>query len=425
MNFAQKYLLKQSTDYIHSGIGFYDARLIVVIPCFNEPDIINTLESLLNCTMPDCNVGILVVVNEPFGADESIVKQNDQTIRELQVWGRKFNSAEFSISTIEARGLPVKWAGAGWARKIGMDEAVRHYAEIDDPSGIIVSLDADCVVEANYFVEILKHFKENPKGVAATLHFEHPVIQEGMEERIREGIVLYELYMRYYKNALSYTGFPNAMYTIGSAFAVKAEAYVKQGGMNRKKAGEDFYFLQKLTQLGTVGAITSTMVIPSARLSDRVPFGTGPVLQKWVDGVTDLAITYQLSAFNDLKEWFAHLPELYEIDADGYQQLLALLPEPVSSFLTEDSFWTQLHELQKNCSGSEVFQKRFFDLFNAFKVLKYLNYCRDNYYPDSSLIENVKTLLLELGQTNKVKYLDILKLLEIFRDLDRRNDNKL
>ncbi len=33
---------------------------------------------------------------------------------------------------------------------------------------------------------------------------------------------------------------------VGSALAVKALQYVKAGGMNRKQAGEDFYFVQKL-----------------------------------------------------------------------------------------------------------------------------------------------------------------------------------
>ena len=66
------------------------------------------------------------------------------------------------------------------------------------------------------------------------------------------------------------------MFTIGSAFAVTANAYIKRGGMTRSQAGEDFYFLQTLAQIGTVGEITTTKVYPSARLSDRIPFGTGP-----------------------------------------------------------------------------------------------------------------------------------------------------
>ena len=61
-----------------------------------------------------------------------------------------------------------------------------------------------------------------------------------------KAVWLYELHLRYYKQALQFTGFPYYYHTIGSAFAVNAEVYCKQGGMNRQKAGEDFYFLQKI-----------------------------------------------------------------------------------------------------------------------------------------------------------------------------------
>ena len=96
----------------------------------------------------------------------------------------------------------------------------------------------------------------------------------------RLGIQLYEDYLHYYKKALDYAGFPDSIYTIGSAFAVRADAYVKQGGMNRRQAGEDFYFLNKLTKLGKITEINDAYVYPSARVSDRVPFGTGAAMNK-------------------------------------------------------------------------------------------------------------------------------------------------
>jgi hypothetical protein len=44
--------------------------------------------------------------------------------------------------------------------------------------------------------------------------------------------------------------FSYAYHTVGSAMAVKAYQYVKVGGMNRRQAGEDFYFIQKLVHSG-------------------------------------------------------------------------------------------------------------------------------------------------------------------------------
>ena len=53
-------------------------------------------------------------------------------------------------------------AKAGTARKAGMDEAVRRYNLLGKPQGIIVSLDADTLVDENYLVEIENYFRKNP-----------------------------------------------------------------------------------------------------------------------------------------------------------------------------------------------------------------------------------------------------------------------
>lgn len=45
--------------------------------------------------------------------------------------------------------------------------------------------------------------------------------------------------------------------------------------MNQRKAGEDFYFLHKFSILDQLGEINVEIVLPLARSSDRVPFGTG------------------------------------------------------------------------------------------------------------------------------------------------------
>ena len=54
--------------------------------------------------------------------------------------------------------------------------------------------------------------------------------------------------------------------------AVKALPYVKAGGMNRRQAGEDFYFIQKLVPSGGYFSLNSTTVYPSPRASDQGSF---------------------------------------------------------------------------------------------------------------------------------------------------------
>jgi len=203
---------------------------------------------------------------------------------------------------------------------------------------------------------------------------------------------LYEKYLEYYKQALDFTTYPHSMFTIGSAFGVKAFAYVKRGGMNRRQAGEDFYFLQNLVQIGTVGEITTTKVYPSARLSDRVPFGTGPILNKWMKGEEDLRQTYNFEAFADLKYLFEKKDLFYKIDELSFRELLKKLPETIAAFIRFDNFWNELSDLNKNCSSLQTFQNRFFQKFNAFKILKYLNFAHDNYYAKADLEEQILKL---------------------------------
>ena len=182
------------------------------------------------------------------------------------------------------------------------------------------------------------------------------------------------------------------MITIGSAFAVTAEAYVKRGGMNRRQAGEDFYFLQNLAQLGTVGEINTTRVFPSARISNRVPFGTGAAIQKWMEGTEDLTKTYNFKAFADLKTFFDANEKLFNNDEAAYLNIISVMPESILKFLLHDNFWIEIENLNLNCSSLRTFQTGFFHRFNAFKVLKFMNFAHEKYYKKADLEEQISAM---------------------------------
>jgi len=272
--------------------------MIVMLPCLNEPEIIRTLESLWSCEPVSSICEVIVAVNNSESSTVEIKKFNLETYNRLMAWKGKYDRPGLVLHPIYASSVDAKHAGAGMARKIGMDEAVRRFNNLNRPDGVIISLDADCLVSTNYLKRIESYFTSDKSNFAATIHFSHR-IDEMDDPRQRMGIQLYEDYLRYYKLAHDYTGFPNSIYAIGSAFAVRADAYVKQGGMNRRQAGEDFYFLNKLTNLGTVGEINDAWVFPSARVSDRVPFGTGAAMTKWMNEDGDLTLTYNFAAFKD------------------------------------------------------------------------------------------------------------------------------
>lgn len=388
--FADRYLEKNQHKILINELPEEATGIIVVIPCLRETELTNTLNSLNECDLPKCRVEVILLINQSEVADADTIRLNTQTKADADRWIAENPKSGIRFYTVGPINLKKKWAGAGLARKKGMDEAIRRFNLSDNKNGILVSLDADTLVAKNYLVEIEKHFGEYPKQVGATVAFEHQKKQ--LDEKLREGIELYELYLDYYKRALHYCGYPYSLFTIGSAFAVKAEAYVKRGGMNRRQAGEDFYFLQNLVQMGKVGEITSTKVYPSARLSNRVPFGTGPILQKWMKGEEDLTLTYNFEAFKNLQEFFVQKDRLFKIYLDEYSEFMNAVNKPIKEFLEIDQFSVELDDLNKNCSRLETFQVRFFQKFNAFKILKFLNFAHEQYYQKADLQEQVVLL---------------------------------
>jgi len=381
--FANTYLSKNNRVPLIESLLNPQCNISIVIPCYNETELLQTLESLKKCSLPDAVVEVIILINHAEDANLEIKNFNIATKDEAECWIKENNSNKlifFAIGPVELR---KKWAGVGLARKTGLDEAVLRFNHFNKTRGIVVSLDSDSLVEPNYLIEIEKHFKQNPKHVGATIKVEHQ--KGGLSEKQKQGIELYEKYLHYYKDALHFAGYPQAMITIGSAFAVTAEAYVKRGGMNRRQAGEDFYFLQNLAQLGTVGEINTTRVFPSARLSNRVPFGTGAAIQKWMKGTEDLTKTYNFKAFADLKTFFDAKEKLFKTDETGYLSLISGMPESIRQFLLHDNFWVELDDLNKNCSTLKSFQTRFFHKFNAFKVLRFMNFVHENFYEKADL----------------------------------------
>ncbi len=394
------------------------STLFVAIPCYDEPDLLSSLLSLAQCTPPSSEVTVIVVINSSDNSTGDVLTQNLETIRLVKAWSELSPHPFYQLRLIHAPTLPSKWAGVGWARKIAMDEAVRSLEISEKEEGILISFDADSVVSSNYLVSIESAFACNPHYNFVTLNFCHPVDDPTLSASIREGIIRYELYLRYLRNAIQYCGYPHAIHTIGSSFAVRASAYVKQGGMNRRKAGEDFHFLHKIVLLGDYGSITNATVFPAARISHRVPFGTGAALKKWEEGDNELYSAYSMRIFNTLKPLFAD-PSFYftanqtelEIRTKQYDPLL-------QDYMIHSGTLARLSELKSNCADATSFVKRFYHLVNAFWIIQYLNLCEATEGGKGDLVEEASSLLAELA-ISPSKKIDARELLEVFRELDK------
>ena len=359
-------------------------KIIVVIPCYDEPDILTTLTSLNEAEKVD-EVEVILIVNEAENAATEVVDNNKKTIAAVENWQEEVNPW-FQLLVYHLKMSP-KDAGVGLARKAGMDEAAWRFETISEPGGVIACFDADSTCTEDYFKAIEEeYFTREKKPVGSSIYYEHPMPRD---PSLRNGIIQYELHLRYYVNALRWIGYPYAYQTVGSSMVVRSDIYQKIGGMNKRKAGEDFYFLHRLIPTGYFTDITSTCIYPSPRVSQRVPFGTGKAMEKWRETKSTTYSTYNLNSFKDLRNIIEHIDDLYEIDATAYPKLFN---QQITQFLEKEKFTETLRRLQKQSSNQKIFRKNFFAYLDGFKVLKYLHFSRDHFCPNRPVLGEAVTL---------------------------------
>lgn len=384
MGFASTWLEKRTLfpEFI-SDIPGSKTGIIIVVPAYNEPGITMMLDSLLQCMPPECESEVIIVINAPPEAPGEHLMNNRKSVEDILKW-KEQNTPFFRLFSIEAPSLE-GW-GVGMARKTGMDEALRRFDHTGNTEGVILCLDADCTVTPDYFTAVENDLLRRKDRQACSIYFEHPLSDAASDS----SIIKYELHLRYYIRGLEYAGFPYAFHTVGSSMAVKAGAYMKAGGMNRKKAGEDFYFIQKLVILGGFFSLNETTVFPSPRQSFRVPFGTGAMMEKLGRDTGGDLLTYDTRAFIELKNLFAGIRELYTSNlSDHYRKL----GTGVRSFITEEEFIYRIEEIRNNTSGYLSFRKRFFTWFNMFRIIKFMNHVHENILKRKPVYESAMKLL--------------------------------
>lgn len=387
MNVFRKYIVRQNIIEDDALLLPY-VKLTVVIPCYDEPEVLQTLQSLWTATYEDF-LHTVLVLNHREDSPQKVKEQNDKTFRLLSIWKQQ-NETKTKRLTIIKKVFDSATGGVGDARKLGMDFAIKQYAK-HKKDGVLVSLDADTLCEPNYLTEIAKHYEEYPRTNALVIRYQHRT--EGLAQKYINGIMQYELYLRYMSLAYRYIGHPHYFHTIGSAFAVKASAYCKQGGMNHRQAGEDFYFLQKVFQLGNCCELKTACVYPSGRISERVPFGTGRAVAEFTaENKTELE-TYAFSAFEELKYLFDRHLEFFKIDKEAYEHILYKeLGGLVKSWLIASDFFQVLENINNNCASQTTFSNKFFNTFSIFQIIKYLNFCHQQFIRKTGIVHNISQL---------------------------------
>ena len=377
-----------------------DLGLAVVVPVYDEPCLNQSLQSLRDCEKPPCDVEVLLVFNSSERDSDAVRLRNRQARQSAVRWIREHANSQFRCHVLDFPCLPTKHAGVGLARKIGMDEAAARFYQTKRPAqGVIVCYDADCLCERNFLVENFRHFAERPSIAGCSTYFEHPL--SGTEEpAVYRAVAAYELHLRYYVEGLRWAGFPYARHTIGSAMSVRVSDYLRLGGMNRKKAGEDFYFFQKLMRDAKTSDLCATAVYPSARPSHRVPFGTGRAVGRILAGEPQLS--YSFRSFWSVKALVDAVESLEQMPTSFEECFPANLPAPLLAFLEANNCRSAIAEIGKNVAGIKQFKKRFWRWFDGFRCVKFLNWIAANGCPKvETATAAAPCLLNRLGMENE------------------------
>src|SRR6056297_3142553 len=139
MGFADDYLtLNSKTKGLIDTPPARELKAIIIIPCYNEPDIINTLDALHQCEPMSHPHEIIVLINSSENSPDNIIINNKNTLKKIIEWKKSHNIT--ALDAVNITNLPKKQAGAGMARKTAMDEAVYRFNLINQDNGIIISM---------------------------------------------------------------------------------------------------------------------------------------------------------------------------------------------------------------------------------------------------------------------------------------------
>ncbi len=313
----------------------------------------------------------IVSGNYPPRASWADIRSDLQTILHSEL------RTAFIDASSPGREIPDQDGGVGTARKIGMDAALGILGRGGDPAAPVCCLDSDTLVENTYLPAVRAHFAAtgNPAAVIAYAH------QIPADPALRAAICCYELFLRSYVIGLSFARSPYAFHAIGSTMACSTEGYVGVRGMNRRGAAEDFHFLNKIAKTGTIGQISATTVMPSARISHRVPFGTGQRMTRFISGGNDEYRVYAPPIFVILREWISALSA--DPDRDGESALAEAesIHRRLGEYLRLCRFTDDWRRIRNNCRDPRQLRRQFHLWFDGLRTLRLVHHLSRHEFP--------------------------------------------
>lgn len=343
------------------------SHIAVAIPLMAESE---NLPNLMSCLEAQTfrNFEVFFCVNQPESfrhnpEKEFICHDNQESLKYLQ----KLDHARYSVIDRSSAGMgwDEKHQGVGHARKALFDTILKEHSD----NTIIISLDGDTSFNGNYFQSIVSQFNEKPWISAVSVPYFHPLPQNGNEQRT---LLRYEIYMRHYMLNMLLIRNPYAFTALGSAMAFPIWAYRKSGGITPLQGGEDFYLMQKLRKTGKISVYNEECVYPQGRTSFRVPFGTGPAVQKDIAEQDSSYPFYSGESFDKVGATFDLFPQLFESDKE------TPMSEFLRSQLKTDELW---NPIRRNFKTVELFVKSCTERVDGLRILQFL---KSEHVPGSS-----------------------------------------
>ncbi|GAB6282146.1 MAG: hypothetical protein STSR0008_08900 [Ignavibacterium sp.] len=409
----KKYKLESNINYETTKIKY-----AIVIPAICEYENIKRLiNNFLEIDSKYFSETILIfVINSklnPFVFNEEEIQKDNQlslTLLKEIISKQKSNyeliqkaidsKLNFGLIDCSSKGkeFSSKEGGVGLARKVGMDLALTVFDYNSYAKNLIICLDADCMIEKNYLTTIVDEFNNKNFNVAI-LDFEHPL---NNDDKNLQAIICYEIFLRYYVLGLTIAISPYAFHTVGSTIICNDESYIKVGGMNKRQAGEDFYFLEKLAKVESINKIKTTKVFPSSRESMRVPFGTGQRITRFNLKMQNEFVLYNPNSFFVLKDWLNIFSAHSILSLKEYLKKAKEINLHLHNFLIEQNFEESWNKILIN-SKTEIQiqnQKKFW--FDGFRTFKLIHYLRDNCFSNVNMFQALDEIFFYLN-LNSIK----------------------
>lgn len=367
-------------------------RQVLVVPvCGERSDFVDRV--------PDpTDTLAIIVVNQSLDSSVSKARCNQAFVRSLTTRGTVLQRcADLLLLRLQDCGLHVLLldryscnrtlpvdGGVGHARKLGADLAVALCDRGRLTGRWVFNSDADTHLPADYFTR--------PHGMnddaAVIFPFQH-VHGPDSDLRITTATVLYEVSLHHYVEGLRQAGSPYAFHSVGSTFAFDAEAYAKVRGFPKRAAAEDFYMLNKLAKVGPVRPLTGEPIRIEARISDRVPFGTGAAVGKMVKApkLMQSYDFYHPEVFALLAYWLNSFSALWEHRAQGVEAALQPVIQRAPSTMRSEAMAALLAHIGahkgvahgfKQARDQDQFHKQLHDWFDGFRTLKMVHWLRDH-----------------------------------------------